>query len=69
MLRAYALDFGNKWIDNLAYAEFTYNNSFQSMIGMVPFEALYGRQCQLLLYWGMLGRDQTVHGDRDMEET
>jgi hypothetical protein len=25
MLRACALDFGNKWVDNIAYAEFTYN--------------------------------------------
>jgi hypothetical protein len=44
MLHTWALDFGNKWIDNLAYAEFTYNNSFQSTIWMVSFEALYGQK-------------------------
>jgi hypothetical protein len=37
MLRACALDFRNKWVDNMAYAKFAYNNSFQSTIGMVPF--------------------------------
>jgi transposase InsO family protein len=25
MLRACTLDFGNKWVDNIAYAEFAYN--------------------------------------------
>ena len=51
MLRACALDFGNKWKDNLPFAEFAYNNSFQSSIGMAPFEALYGRPCRSLVCW------------------
>jgi hypothetical protein len=46
MLHACTLDFGNKWVDNVAYAEFAYNNIYQSTIGMAPFEALYGRKCQ-----------------------
>jgi hypothetical protein len=33
------------------HAELTYNNSYQSSIGMALFEALYGRKCQVPLYW------------------
>ncbi|KAI5649734.1 hypothetical protein M9H77_35739 [Catharanthus roseus] len=55
MLRACALDFGNKWVDNLACAEFAYNNSYHSSIGMAPFEALYGRRCRTPLYWDEVG--------------
>jgi hypothetical protein len=68
MLQACTLDFGNKWIDNLAYAEFAYNNSYQSTIRMAPFEALYQRKCQSPLYWGKLGRSQPVHETLDMEK-
>ena len=31
--------------------EFTYNNSFYASIGMVPYEALYGRKCRTPLCW------------------
>ena len=31
--------------------EFAYNNSFQSSIGMAPFEALYGRPCRSPACW------------------
>jgi hypothetical protein len=53
----------------MAYDEFVYNNSFQSTIDMAPFEALYGRKCQSHLYWGKLGRDQSILGAQDLEET
>ena len=39
MLRAYALDYGSSWDDNLPYAEFSYNNSYQASLKMAPFEA------------------------------
>ena len=42
MLRARALDYGSSWDDNLPYAEFSYNNSYQASLKMAPFEALYG---------------------------
>jgi hypothetical protein len=45
------LDFENDWIESLSYAELAYNNSYQSSFGMVPFEALYGLNCQITLYW------------------
>jgi hypothetical protein len=35
----------------LPLAEFSYNNSYQESIKMVPFEALYGRKCRTPLNW------------------
>ncbi|KAK6140852.1 hypothetical protein DH2020_025384 [Rehmannia glutinosa] len=34
------------WDSHLPLAEFAYNNSYQTMIGMAPYEALYGRKCR-----------------------
>ena len=58
MLRAYALDYGSSWDDNLPYAEFSYNNSYQSSLKMAPFEALYGRRCRTPLSWDEVGDRQ-----------
>jgi hypothetical protein len=66
MLRTCALDLGNQWDDNVAYAEFAYNNSYQTSIGMAPFEALYGRKCQSPLYWRKSDQDQNISGPLDM---
>ncbi|GMP66376.1 hypothetical protein CsSME_00026758 [Camellia sinensis var. sinensis] len=46
MLRGCVLDFSGTWERHLPLVEFAYNNSFQSSIGMAPFEALYGRPSQ-----------------------
>jgi hypothetical protein len=51
MLRACALKYGGSWDKSLPYAEFAYNNSYQSNIKMEPFEALYGRKCRTPLFW------------------
>jgi hypothetical protein len=42
----------------LPYAEFAYNNSYQSSIKMAPFEALYGRKCRTPLFWNQTGESQ-----------
>jgi hypothetical protein len=55
MLRACALDYGSRWDANLPYAEFSYNNSYQSSIEMSSFEALYGRKCRTPLLWDGVG--------------
>jgi hypothetical protein len=55
MLRACALDYESSWDENLPYAEFSYNNSYQSSIEMSPFEALYGRKCRTPLLWDGVG--------------
>ena len=51
LLRACILDFGGSWDDHLHLVEFAYNNSYQSSIGMAPFEAFYGRPCNSPSCW------------------
>ena len=63
MLRACALDYGSSWDDNLPYAEFSYNNSYQSSLKMAPFEALYGRRCRTPLLWDEVGDRQLFGPD------
>ena len=45
LLRACKLEFKGSWEDHLLLVEFTYNNNYQAIIGMTPYEALYGRKC------------------------
>ena len=44
MLKACVLEFQGKWKYDLPLMEFSYNNSYQSTIKIVSFEALYGRK-------------------------
>jgi transposase InsO family protein len=50
MLTTCALQHGGSWDKSLPYAEFSYNNSYQTSLKMSPFEALYGRKCRTPLY-------------------
>ncbi|MCI30862.1 Ty-3/Gypsy retrotransposon polyprotein, partial [Trifolium medium] len=43
-LRCFVSDEPKLWLRFLPLAEFWYNTSFHSAIGMTPFEALYGRK-------------------------
>ncbi|KAI3827739.1 hypothetical protein L1987_01822 [Smallanthus sonchifolius] len=56
MLRAYIIDFGGSWDSHLPLAEFSYNNSYHSTIGMPPYEMLYGRKCRTPVCWGEIGQ-------------
>ena len=38
------IDYEGSWDRQIPLVEFVYNNNFQSSIGMVPYEALYGRK-------------------------
>jgi transposase InsO family protein len=58
MLRACVLQHGGSWDKSLPYAEFSYNNSYQASLKMLPFEALYGRKCKTPLYWDQTGERQ-----------
>ena len=31
--------------------EFSYNDNFQTSIGLAPYDALYGRKCRSPVYW------------------
>ena len=46
MLRAFVLDLKGSWEEHLPLVEFAYNNSYQAIIQMAPYEALYGSPCQ-----------------------
>ena len=41
MLRARVMEFRGSWDTHLPLMEFAYNNSYQTSIGMAPYEALY----------------------------
>jgi hypothetical protein len=62
-LRACALKYGKSWIKSLPYAEFLYNNSYQTSIKMAPFEALYERQCRTLLFWSQTRESQVFRSE------
>lgn len=64
MLRACAIDFGGSWDTNLPLAEFSYNNSYHSSIGVPPYQMLYGRKCRTPICWGEVG--QRVLGSTDI---
>ena len=55
LLRSCVLEFGGNWEDLLPLVEFTYNNSYQTTIGMAPYEALYGRKCRTPICWEEVG--------------
>ena len=60
MLRACIMEFEGSWDKHLALIEFAYNNSYQSSIGMPPYEALYGRKCRTPLCWSEVGERKLV---------
>ena len=51
MLRGCIMEFTGSWDRYIPLIEFTYNNSYQSNIGMTPYEALYGRRCRTPVCW------------------
>src|SRR3954469_837468 len=63
MLRACVISFGKNWEKSLPFAEFAYNNSFQSSLNMAPFEFLYGRRCRKFLNWSETGERQLFGPD------
>ena len=50
--------------------EFAYNNSYDSSIGMTPYEALYGRRYRTPMCWTELNKHKIINPDlvKDMEE-
>ena len=52
----------------MPYAEFSYNNSYQSSLKMAPFEALYRRRCRTPLSWDEVG-DRQLFGPNVIKES
>ena len=60
MLRACVMELRGSWDTHLPLMEFAYNNSYQSSIGMAPYEALYGRKCRTPVCWDEVGERKLV---------
>ena len=58
-----AIDYEGSWDPHIPLVEFVYNNSFQSSIGMAPYEALYGRKCRTPLCWTELSERKVIGPD------
>jgi hypothetical protein len=67
MLRACVLEHPGSWDQNLPWAEFSYNNSYQESIKMAPFEVLDGRRCHTPLNW-IEPREKVIFGPDLVEE-
>ena len=60
MLRSCVIDYEGSWDRHIPLVEFVYNNSFQSGIGMAPYEALYGRKYRTPLCWTKYGEKKII---------
>ena len=60
MLRSCVIDYEGSWDRHIPLVEFVYNRGFQSSIGMVPYEALYGRKCRTSLCWTKLSKKKII---------
>nr|GEU99692.1 hypothetical protein [Tanacetum cinerariifolium] len=67
-LRACVLDFCKGWDKHLPLVEFSYNNSYHTIIKAAPFEALYGRKCRSPICWVEV-RDRQLTGLEIIHET
>nr|GFB91531.1 reverse transcriptase domain-containing protein [Tanacetum cinerariifolium] len=56
------------WVNHLSLFEFSYNNSYHASIKSLPFEALYGRNCRLPIFWTEVGEAQLL-GPELIQET
>ena len=63
MLRGYVMEFTGSWDRYISLIEFAYNNSYQSSIGMAPYEALYGRRCRTHVCWTELNEHKVISPD------
>ena len=55
ILGSCVFDFKCIWDDHFPLMEFSYNNIYQSTIGMARCETLYGRRCKTPLCWDEVG--------------
>ena len=63
MLRSCVIDYEGSWDRHIPLVEFVYNNSFQSSIRMVPYEALYRRKCRTPMCWTELSEKKIISLD------
>ena len=54
------IEFKGSWDTHFSLMDFAYNNSYQSSVGMAPFEALYGRKCRTPVCWDEVGERKLI---------
>ena len=57
------MEFTGSWDRYIPLIEFSYNNNYQSSIGMAPYEALYGRRCRTSVCWTELNEHKVIGPD------
>ena len=57
------MEFPRSWDRYIPLMEFAYNKSYQSSIGMAPYEALYGRRCRTPMCWTELNEHKVIDLD------
>lgn len=62
MLRDSVLYFKGGWNDR-PVEDVTFNNSYHSSLGMVPFEASYGRPCRIPTCWTRVGYGSLINNN------
>ena len=62
------MEFKGSWDNYLALIEFAYNNSYQTSIGMAPYEALYGRKCRTPVCWESKYNTRAVEDSKQQVE-
>jgi hypothetical protein len=67
MLRACVIHYDKSWDKCLSLAEFSYNNSYQAILKMAPFEALYGQRYRTPLSWSQTGERKIFGPDLVVE--
>ncbi|GJU25899.1 putative reverse transcriptase domain-containing protein [Tanacetum coccineum] len=67
-LCACVIDFGKGWDMHLPLVDFSYNNSYQTSIKVVPFKALYSHKCRSPICWAKVG-DAQLTGPKIVHET
>ena len=54
------LDFPGRWDRYVPLMEFAYKNSYQSSIGIAPYEAFFGRKCRTPVLWTDLNEHKII---------
>ena len=57
------MEFIGSWDRYISLIEFAYKNSYQSSIGMTPYEALYGWRCRTPACWTKLNEHKVIGPD------
>lgn len=63
----YVMDRPTKWEDFPHLIKFSYNNSYQYLIKMIPFEAIYGKECGTPLSWSQM-KDMLILRPNTLQE-